>query len=245
LVYDRSVNYHAILGLWELPSFRVLCKMVEYLKRTRPRFNACDVGANIGMFTLWLSQQLRDRGTVFAFEPSPSVLPKLRQNLTSNRAQNVMLVEEACSNTVGTIDFYIGFHHHTSSLHADWAGGGQIVPERINVRTTTLDEFFHQDHREPPDLIKMDIEGSGTHALPGCEACVAEKRPLILVESHTHDEDRALSDLVLRHDYSAYRINGGKWVKYPKQIHPHPDGLWGRLLLCPSEHVDHFVKCLS
>jgi FkbM family methyltransferase len=245
LVYDRSVNYHAILGLWEPDTFRMLAEMLTFLKQTRPHLVACDVGANIGMVTLWLSRQLEMDGTVYSFEPSPSVLPKLKQNLLANRAGNVTLVETACSDQTGTVDFFVGFHHHTSSLHQDWAGGGLVTAERVSVNATTLDDYFHRESRDLPDLIKMDIEGGGSFALPGCRKCVAENRPLLLVESHTVAETRAISDLIVGHDYHAYRLENREWVERPEETYPDPKGVWGTLFLCPREHREYFSRKLT
>jgi FkbM family methyltransferase len=242
LFYDRSVNYNAVLGLWEPETFRILGEMLTFLKETQPRIVACDLGANIGLITLWLSLQLRERGAIFSFEPSPSVLPLLRQNLAANNLENVTLVEAACSDTNGTIDFFLGPNHHVSSLHQARAGGDSTSPERVTVNAITLDNYFSEAGREPPNLFKIDIEGGGTYALPGCRKCVEKKRPLILIESHTPDEDKAISDLILTYDYHAYRLQNKEWVEERGEIHPNPKGVWGTLFLCGSEHRDYFSK---
>jgi FkbM family methyltransferase len=222
-----------------------MAEMLTFLKETRPHPIACDVGANIGMVTLWLSRQLGDSGKVYSFEPSPSVLPKLRQNLLANGAKNVTLVESACSDRTGTVDFFIGFHHHVSSLHQDWAGGGQVIPERVTVNATSLDDYFYRQTGDLPDLIKMDIEGGGSFALPGCRRCVAEKRPLLLIESHTREENSAISDFILTHDYCAYRLDDRRWVEQPEETYPNPKGVWGTLFLCANDDRGYFSRKLS
>src|SRR5690348_15820744 len=89
--------------------------------------------------------------------------------------------KRACADKTGTMDFFIGFHHHSSSLDAEWARGEMDAAERVTVPATTLDDFFLQEKRAAPDLIKIDIEGGGTAALPGAKKCFAEKRPVVLI----------------------------------------------------------------
>lgn len=244
--YDPSINFHAVLGLWELESFELLRKVFKILKAERRGMVIADVGANIGSYSLWFSRQLPSHGTVYAFEPSPGVAVKLRKNMELNKITNVEVVEAACSDKAGQVTFFIAAHHHSSSLHQKWASGGQIVPQEITVSATTMDEFFcGQTPREGPDFIKMDIEGGGTFALKGCDRCVAAKRPLFLIESHMPAEDAAIRDMVLRHDYQAYRLDDRQWVKALTQTHPNPQGIWGTLFVCPSEMRSSLARVLK
>lgn len=111
--------------------------------------------------------------------------------------------------------------------------------QTTRVLTTTLNDYVNSPQaRSGPDFIKMDIEGGGSYALRGSDRCIAEKRPLFLIESHTPDEDRAISDLILRYPYDAYRLTNHRWVNAPDQTYPDPDGVWGTLLLWPAEKRD-------
>ncbi len=79
---------------------------------------------------------------------------------------------------------------------------------------TTLDTFFAPDTGRPtPHFIKMDIEGGGTFALPGCGRILAENRPFVLIESHTPDEDRAISNVLCGFNYRGYRLDDRRWVR--------------------------------
>lgn len=247
LEYDAGVNFHVILGVWETANYRFLNRLLADPAILKPGSVVVDMGANLGYFTLWVDRLLRRAGgKVWAFEPSPSILPMLKRNLAANRATQVELVQMACSDHEGTVDFYVGDHHHISSLDGAWASQGKGLSAPIQVPTTTLDSFFcSSNDAGGPDFIKIDIEGGGVFALRGMDRCIETKRPLIWIESHTPAEDRAIADLILKHDYQAFRLQTGRAVLERGQTHPHPEGVWGTLLLFPSEKTESLRKVLS
>jgi FkbM family methyltransferase len=246
LQYDRSINFHTILGLWDAETFRILNRL--FVKdRLLPRNSTiADIGGNVGYYSMWFAKIAGAR-SVYTFEPNPDVFRILQANIELNRLKNVELVPEACGDHTGTTDFYVAPHHHSSSLHADWAGGGEVQhARRITVPLTTLDSFFANETGRPaPDLLKIDIEGGGTFALPGCRHLLAESRPFLLVESHTPDEDRAISNVLCGFDYSGYRLNDRKWVGKSGSTHPDREGVWGTLLLTPAEHKARVAMSLE
>jgi FkbM family methyltransferase len=194
------------------------------------------VGANIGTYSLWLSRQCVPQGKVYAFEIAPVTLERLRDNLLLNNIKNVEVVPAACADRVGPLDFFIGRHHHSNSLSAEWSGGGQCQPQKLVVDGVTLDDFFYGGKTRPaPAFIKMDIEGGGVFALKGCRLVCDKARPVFLIESHTPAEDSAIRTIITDHNYKAFRIETHTWITRPDEIYPHPDGVWGNVFLCPAE----------
>lgn len=200
MYYDRSVNFHAVLGLWDLEGFEILEKAILALGLLKTEKTVvADVGANIGFVSLWFSKLLQKRGLIYAFESAPRALSILKKNLLTNH---------------------------------------------IFVKTTTLDDFFLRQGKKGPKLIGMDIEGSGICPLRGCDGCIEKYRPLFWIESHMPEEDRAISNILVTHGYSAFRAQTRTWVKEPHEIHPHRDGVWGTLLLCPPELLSRLEEAL-
>jgi FkbM family methyltransferase len=237
LYYDRSVNYHAIVGLWDAEEYEFLGGLLDRGEYLPPGAIVADVGANLGLFSLWMSRRLqRLSGRVFAFEPAPATLRKLEANVRLNEASLVEIVPIACSDRSGTIPFFVGHHHHVSSLYRDWAhAAAGVDATTVEVPTLTLDEFYRSRDVAYPEFIKMDIEGGAVLALKGCREAIAVKRPLMWIESHRPDEDRAISDVLVEQDYCAYRFTNRRLVTKPRDTHPDPDGVWGTLLLYPHE----------
>ena len=233
--YDLTVNFHAILGLWDTETFRLLDRVFVRSGLLAKDSVVVDVGGNIGYYTMWLCTVAAERGFVYSFEPSPDAVKFLRDNLDLNNITNAEVIESACGNRVGTTEFFLSVHHHSSSIHAKWAGVEQGARGTI-VAMTTLDAFFApKTTRRAPAFIKFDIEGGGTDALPGCRQLFREARPFVLIESHMPEEDRAISNVLCEFNYCGYRLNDRKWVRKPGAIHPEEDGVWGTVLLVPAE----------
>lgn len=234
--YDRSINYHSILGLWDWEILSVLDRVFVRGELLTTDSTVADVGANVGYYAMWFSKMVRPQRT-YAFEPSPEVLPLLQENLRLNDLKAVEVVAFACGDRTGETEFFVSLHHHRSSLNVNWATGEHGNARKITVPMTTLDAFFAPDTgRTAPSFLKIDIEGGATQALPGCRRIFAEARPFVLIESHTPDEDRAICDVLCGFDYRGYRVNDRSWVKNANTTHPDPNGVWGTLLLVPGEH---------
>src|SRR5215472_422843 len=105
LHYDRSINFHAILGLWDTEIFAVLKKIFVHNGLLPKDSTIADVGSNIGYYTLWFSRLALNGGKICAFEPDPRILPILSRNLQLNNIENVEVVAAACGAHDGTIDF--------------------------------------------------------------------------------------------------------------------------------------------
>jgi len=235
LFYRKDINFHAIAGLWEKDSLSLLKNVISHFGLDRKGITIADVGANIGYYSIFFSKYLDPSTEIFAFEPSSSILPILRKNIEANKIRNVTILDLACSDHTGDDEFFIGEHHHQSSLVSEWAGNSEYGTKTV-VPVITLDDFFEKyDQGKYPDLIKMDIEGGGKYALKGCDNCISAKRPLILIESHTPEEDNAICELLANYKYEAFRVNSGQWVKNKGNNYHDPEGVWGTMLLMPEE----------
>jgi FkbM family methyltransferase len=241
LYYRKDINFHAMMGVWEKESLRVLNRILYRFGLNQPDKVIADVGANIGYYSIYFSKFLDPSAKIFAFEPSLEILPVLRKNLLVNNISNVKVLEVACSDHTGRDEFFLAEHHHESSLLKDWSNNATAGTKTV-VATITLDDFFEKfSQGRYPDLIKMDIEGGGIYALKGCTNCIVKNRPFILIESHNPAEDQAVSHLLQQFNYEAYRSTDDKWVIHKDRIYPDPDGVWGTMLLMPAERKEDFI----
>lgn len=119
-----------------------------------------DAGANIGVYSRFLSRTIGPTGVVHSFEPSPANFRRL-QSATRNLA-NVRLSQAALGESSGKSKLYVSdklnVDHRTYATEGD---SRCAVP----IDIVALDDYFKPGQRV--DLIKMDIQGYELHALRG------------------------------------------------------------------------------
>jgi FkbM family methyltransferase len=64
-----------------------------------------DVGANIGIFSLWVSQHLNNDVTIYAFEPIPAIFEVLRRNALRFNPNHIKLFPCGLSNESKSLSF--------------------------------------------------------------------------------------------------------------------------------------------
>jgi FkbM family methyltransferase len=242
--YDRSVNYHAMLGLWERTNFLFLEKILVHLVRKRnKKLVVFDIGANIGLFSLFL-RQFKENVSGVAFEPVPETFKVLTGNFERNLIDNVTPLPRAVGNYQGEVTFFVG-HHHKSSLVRDWASDhGTTEINEIKVMSVTIDKMVENDSEKAPDIIKIDVEGGGDKVLKGAYHTLKTKRPILLFESHIPGEDHEVIHVLNEFDYKAFRLDTCQWVKNSKGDYKDRDGVWGTMLLFPEEKMSEFSTVL-
>lgn len=248
LMFGEQVNHLELLGLWERNNFDVIRKLFLQLRDspTSGHLVMFDIGANFGLYTLFFSTLMDDRGRVVAFEPAAIPRKMLLANVERNDLRGVVVEALACAGAVGTATLYHSDNHHTSSLCAAQATGGQLGGAETIV-TTTVDEYWRRTARsnERLALIKIDIEGAADVVLPHCTRIAGQERCFFLIESHSPSEDQAIASFARSCDYTLYRTTNMQWVRDTEAVHPERDGVWGTLLLVPTEERERVRRLLA
>ena len=86
------------------------------------------------------------------------------------------------------------------------------VSEKLIGPETTLDELAFGPGGFVPDLVKMDVEGNEVHALRGAERLLAERKPHIIIETHSEDLDSACRWLLTDHGYAPEVVEPRRWI---------------------------------
>jgi FkbM family methyltransferase len=151
-----------------------------------------DAGAHVGYFTLLAARSVGPIGRVFAFEPVPRNYDLLVRNIELNGYRNIVPVQKAISNIVGSARFFI---HPDTVGHSLFAETSSKTRRAINVEVTTLDHFLEGEGWPPVHLVKMDIEGAEPAALEGMTGLLTRNRALrLVVEYVPHILKRAGED---------------------------------------------------
>lgn len=133
-------------------------EMIIWQQRLREGDLFVDVGANVGVYSLWAG----DLGAeVIALEPNPVAAARLRRNAELS-GMSIEIIEAAASSESGTASF-------------DPTGDttGHLGEGSLLVRTVTIDEVIGD---RIVAGMKVDVEGFERLVLEGATRALAEKR---------------------------------------------------------------------
>jgi amino acid adenylation domain-containing protein/non-ribosomal peptide synthase protein (TIGR01720 family)/FkbM family methyltransferase len=181
-----------------------------YLKHgIRLRDGDCvfDVGANIGLFTLFVKDRCPN-ASVYAFEPLPPIFAALRANV-SRFGLDADLFDCALSNRSGAVvaSYYPGMsgmsglypdpvadeavsraflanQGRSLALHASEILDGRFRSETFQCRARTLSEVIEGANVERIDLLKIDVEKSEWNVLEGIDPAHWSRIRQIVIEVH-------------------------------------------------------------
>jgi len=125
-----------------------------------------DVGANIGIYTQFLSRCVGSSGVVHCFEPSPENFKRL--SAATRKLANVSAFQAAVGEHSGESELYISDKLNVD--HRTYSAKGSFR-RTIPIKMVALDDYF--ELRQRVDLIKMDIQGYELHALHGANRVIA------------------------------------------------------------------------
>jgi FkbM family methyltransferase len=120
----------------------------------KPGMTVIDGGANVGFFTLVMSQMVGPNGKVIAIEPGENNLWKLELNLKLNKVKNVEIVRRPLWRTHEKVKLYLSLDPGLNTV-------GNIGMAFKEYDAVTLADY------PSAGFIKLDIEGAEQATLEG------------------------------------------------------------------------------
>lgn len=157
----------------------------------------CDLGAHVGYHTMAFAKLAGGQGRVFAFEPNPFNLERLRAHLSRNSdlAERIEVMPVALSDRSGVTTFHYSARVDDATSSGGHLDGGEPPLtagayrragfQQCKVATTTLDEVFPGNYARSVALIKIDVEGAECLVLDGGRRLIQRDRPILLIEVHS------------------------------------------------------------
>jgi FkbM family methyltransferase len=151
-----------------------------------PDYICIDVGANIGIKSLFLSRHC-SRGQVVAIEAAPTVVECLEANIAANNATNIHVEKTVVGDRKGSVGFVEeSAWGHVSEGHVSQKPVSTIDPDDagdcVEVPITTLVEIVERLNLPRVDFIKIDVEGSEFSIMRSSLDLINRFECLVLVE---------------------------------------------------------------
>lgn len=171
--------------------------------------NFLDLGSNIGYFSLIASNIVKENGTVYAFEPMPPTIERLKANIALNKINNIQIIKKAASNKSGIVRFKTP----SDKIRNSGRSSMRTIEENfieLDVEMVAIDSML--DDIKKIRLIKMDIEGAEALALEGMAGLISRDRPVIIMElsdlflKQMNSSSLAVLNILTNHSYKMFRI---------------------------------------
>jgi FkbM family methyltransferase len=199
----------------------------------RPGDICLDIGGNIGLQSIRMSQSAGASGRVYAFEPLNYLQEKLRRNLTLNRVDNVTIFPYALSDQESEIEYHIdrnAWNQGTFNLKNTIGDYRQKIEVRIA-------DYIPEIAALPAiSLIKVDVEGFELHVLRGLKRTIQKHRPRLIFEYDSDYWKQAGSEIgecfafLTGYNYQVYQIHSVGC----EQINKADDTKGGNLFCIPA-----------
>lgn len=180
-------------------------------------FHVVEAGAHIGSETLLIASKVGKLGKVYAFEPNPIVMKRLRVNILLNDwGDRVDIFDIALGEKEGEISFYIKSEETPNQGMSSKYQFDNNVIEIIAIQQT-LDHWVATQKIPRVDFLKMDVQGAEMDILNGASETIERYKPTIFMEADDSIQSdsmhtvRDLYEKMTSSGYNLYQIlpNGG------------------------------------
>lgn len=174
---DMSVSAHLLLtGQWETWVESAIMPLLQ------PGMSFCDVGAQMGYYTLLGAARIGQTGRLHAFEPNPRAASLLRRSISLNGLGGIVTLHEAAAGAeAGTARLVVDPHFPGG---ATMARPARATEPFHDVPMLTLDQAM----ADVPELhvLKIDAEGAEPLVLAGARGLIARSpRLAVILEFYT------------------------------------------------------------
>ena len=195
---------------------------IQWISEFKPDEVLFDIGANVGMYTIWAAKTRNVR--VFSFEPEAQNFALLNRNIVMNglgnrvKAYCLALSDQPGYSELHLSSIEVGGSCHSLGERVDFARQPMNPVYSQGCVAARLDDLVAQGAVPMPSHIKIDVDGIEPKILAGARRILAERTvQSMLIETNQNLSDhlqmvRELESLGFRYDpaqvAAAERKNG-------------------------------------
>jgi len=195
-------------GIYEINLQRALSAYLQ------PGSVVYDVGAHIGVVSLFASELVGITGGVFAFEADPENAKRIEAHVRRNHVAQIQVFSCAAWSSSGKLSFERASAHSSRNQGSVSKAPGQTGQDIIVVESIRLDDFAQQ--HLPPTLIKIDVEGGEADVLLGCEQIFSRSHPVLICEVHHKQAEEDVCRWLSHRGYSLEWLGGS--AEFPRHL---------------------------
>ncbi len=159
-----------------------LCAEIDKAKASGRIFVFVDIGANVGLFSLFVASNCGANAKILAIEPDPGNLDRLRFNVAANAGVPIKVIATALDQSAGRVALVVDRRDRGGTRTRPLTEDDQA--DTISVECRTLLDVLAQEGVASIDALKIDVEGAEDKVLVPffTDAAEALRPNLILIE---------------------------------------------------------------
>ena len=219
-------NYLFIFSLYIINTLKWNKKegdFLHFLKLIPDGTTILDIGANIGIMTVWLAR-CKPASNILAYEPMPQNIRALKRVISHYGFSNVTIIEKALGNQNGEVEMVMpvledvkmqGLSHVVHESITEFNEG-----KTVQVPILRLDECPElQSGKHVVSAIKLDVENFEYFVLKGGENLIKKFKPLIYTELWENENREHCFELMKELGYSIQVLHQRQLVPFDKERH--------------------------
>jgi len=135
-----------------------------------------DIGANIGLYSLFASKRVGKNGKIFSFEPQFETYNRFLQNIELNNFQNIYAINKGVGDSDGSFTIIQNEDSAKSYITKSLSEENELP----KVEVINLDKFLTKNNLSKIDYLKIDVEGFEYNVLLGCYSLLKNNPPKII-----------------------------------------------------------------
>jgi FkbM family methyltransferase len=144
--------------MYEPIELKELAAEIARNREQRRPFVFVDIGANVGLFSLFVAAQAGRDARILAIEPEPGNLTRLDFNICANPNVSIKIVPMALSDEAGDLAIELDQRDRGGSRTRK-VTQAETSTSTVLVSSQTLLQLLSFEHIEAIDALKIDVEG--------------------------------------------------------------------------------------
>lgn len=170
-----------------------VAELLAIKRAVHPDDTVCDIGANKGGYTYWLSRWV-PKGHVVAFEPQVRLASYLSGVCAAIGLKNVTVEAKAVGAKSGILTLYVPGDSESPGASLSRKVAARERCRSVSVPVVSLDEYFTPDIRI--GALKIDVEGAEMAVFEGAKRILTQQSPLLVFEcENRHLESGTVFDV--------------------------------------------------
>jgi FkbM family methyltransferase len=159
-----------------------------------------DVGAHLGVLSMFANELVGSTGCVFAFEADPENAERIKTHARRNNLARLQVISCAVWSCARQLQFERASLLSSRNQGSVRSESTESKENTLTVESISLDNFVYL--HPPPTVIKIDVEGAEAEVLRGSEQILSRSRPVLICEVHHKQAEEAVTAWLRQQSYS-------------------------------------------